>query len=75
MGANNKGKRAKPPAVELPGQHGLQKRPPVQNAATRLRRLLKLSGDVPLTTLLREAGDEIVELRQATTVKPADTEG
>ena len=55
---------AKPPPLEKPGQHGLQRKPRIETSTTRLCRLLNLTTDVSLETLLREAADEIETLRR-----------
>ena len=55
------------PLPKIAGGHGPQHKPKVEESLTRLYRLLELSADTPLMSVLREAGDEIVRLRQITT--------
>ena len=65
-------KTAKPKPLKIQGQHGPQRAPRRENSAIRLYRLMHLTTDTPLASLLRQAGDEIVRLRRAETAEPGD---
>ena len=52
------------PLPKAAGRHGPQTKPVGTDSMSRLYRLLGLSADTPLMGVLREAGDEIVRLRQ-----------